>query len=312
MLDDLTALLGRLKARIEQHEALLKTNEALTRYALIDPLLRVLGWDTEDPALVVPEAQTGAGRGDYALRHQGKTVCIVEAKSLGGSLREDLTKYTAYSIGVGARRFMVTDGRRWELYDLRPGVLVDEMRVMEMDISGTSHEAALKALYLWRPNLAGSQLVPPPVASQTPPPMHSQPSPGGRRIAALNSLSPRLRDPHPASLHFPDGTTRSLDKWSAMLVELVQWLVNQGLLSPRNCPIRSDLAPRRYIVHTTPQHPSGKPFFAPKQVGTFYVETGWNSPGKANCARVILDAVGQDPAQFTVAFLEASPVSPSS
>ena len=33
----------------------LRQSEMQTRYALIDPLLRELGWDTENPALVRPE-----------------------------------------------------------------------------------------------------------------------------------------------------------------------------------------------------------------------------------------------------------------
>ena len=53
---------------MEEHGSELRQSEALTfRYALIDPLLRELGWDTTDPALVIPEYQSGNGRADYAL-----------------------------------------------------------------------------------------------------------------------------------------------------------------------------------------------------------------------------------------------------
>ena len=37
-------------------------SEMQTRYALIDPLLRELGWDTENPALVRPEFRGLDGR----------------------------------------------------------------------------------------------------------------------------------------------------------------------------------------------------------------------------------------------------------
>ena len=44
-----------LKSRINEHRSVLQGNEAQTRMSLIDPLLRALGWDTADPALVRPE-----------------------------------------------------------------------------------------------------------------------------------------------------------------------------------------------------------------------------------------------------------------
>ena len=44
----------------------LRRSEALTRYELIDPLLGELGWDTQDPDLVVPEYRSGEIGVDYA------------------------------------------------------------------------------------------------------------------------------------------------------------------------------------------------------------------------------------------------------
>ena len=49
-LESLLQLVETLRERIESHGATLSQSEALTRYALIDPLLRELGWDTSDPA----------------------------------------------------------------------------------------------------------------------------------------------------------------------------------------------------------------------------------------------------------------------
>lgn len=64
------------------------TNEMLTRYTLIDPVLRTLGWPLDDPSHVF------AGEGivhrsgikvhpDYALYKNGETVAFVEAKNWG-------------------------------------------------------------------------------------------------------------------------------------------------------------------------------------------------------------------------------------
>lgn len=59
-------VLQKVRGLIAQHGAALQQNEMLTRYMLIDPVLRALGWDTEDPDVVVPECTTANGRMDYA------------------------------------------------------------------------------------------------------------------------------------------------------------------------------------------------------------------------------------------------------
>ena len=88
ILESLLELVETLKARIDTHGDQLRQSEALTRYALIDPLLRELGWDTEDPKLVRPEyplrtEYTQSTRfADYALLEgtQDKPAMMVEAK----------------------------------------------------------------------------------------------------------------------------------------------------------------------------------------------------------------------------------------
>lgn len=55
LLDELLEVIETLKKRINDHGSILRENEIRTRMALIDPLLQVLGWDTSDPSLVMPE-----------------------------------------------------------------------------------------------------------------------------------------------------------------------------------------------------------------------------------------------------------------
>jgi predicted type IV restriction endonuclease len=52
---ELLEAIKRVCERIKRYENQLRQNEMLTRYALVDPILRALGWDTEDPEQVVPE-----------------------------------------------------------------------------------------------------------------------------------------------------------------------------------------------------------------------------------------------------------------
>jgi len=68
---------------VEKYRDQLSRNEMLTRYVLIDPFLRLLGWNVESPEHVSPEFSTQVGRPDYALLVDGKPIASVGAKSLG-------------------------------------------------------------------------------------------------------------------------------------------------------------------------------------------------------------------------------------
>ena len=85
-------LIRRLRLRAQDHYEYLSTGERETRtkYALIDPILRSLGWDTDDPTQVkleyeVDSRREDARRVDYALFHNGDTskpYILIEAKGL--------------------------------------------------------------------------------------------------------------------------------------------------------------------------------------------------------------------------------------
>ncbi len=92
----------------------MKNSEAATRAALIDPILRALGWDIANPARVLVEntktVDKKGTRVDYALLHGDETKIIVEAKKLGENLKTDLTQVVQYIVGRGVSNLFVTDG----------------------------------------------------------------------------------------------------------------------------------------------------------------------------------------------------------
>ena len=74
-----------LRQRIDEHESELSQSEAQTRYALVDPLLRALGWDVEDPKQVTVEYPVDVGtqrdgKVDYTLFVDEKREVVIEAK----------------------------------------------------------------------------------------------------------------------------------------------------------------------------------------------------------------------------------------
>ena len=96
----------------------LRQSEALTRYVLIDPLLRELGWDTEDPDSVRPEYRDAGGYADYALMGLDRPAALTEAKKLGEPLTSGIEQALNYCNRQGINFMIVTDGDRWELYEV--------------------------------------------------------------------------------------------------------------------------------------------------------------------------------------------------
>jgi len=94
-------------------------SEALTRYALVDPVLCALGWDVFDPEKVRPEFPTEQGRPDYALLWEGKPLIMVEVKPLHANLEKAQDKGFNYCWKNKVRYFVITDGERWEIYDMK-------------------------------------------------------------------------------------------------------------------------------------------------------------------------------------------------
>ena len=160
-LESLHALVETLRRRIQTHRVALSGSEWLTRYTLIDPLLRELGWNTEDPELVIPEYRSGSGSADYALlSNDGKPAMMIEAKKLGTSLSLDVvTQVLNYCWAEGTEHFAVTDGQQWQIYETNAAGSPDDKRVASFNLLDASpSDVCLKALALWRQNIASGKV----------------------------------------------------------------------------------------------------------------------------------------------------------
>ena len=160
-LDNLVGVIRTLQRRICAHGLALPENETRTRIVLCDPPMRVLGWDVSDPDLVMPEYNVSGRRADYALlRPDGQPVATIEAKKLGESLAAHRMQMLNYSNASSVEYAGLTDGDRWELYEVYKRGQLEERRILDVSLSGmTAHECALRLLLLWRPNFESGKLV---------------------------------------------------------------------------------------------------------------------------------------------------------
>ena len=314
-LESLLKLTETLKERACVHRETLSANETRTRYALIDPLLRELGWDTSDPSDVVPEYRPGSKRADYALMSAGSPAIMVEAKKLGTPLGDEvLSQVLNYCTKEGVNHFAVTDGARWGIYKtFIPDTQIGQRQIVEFDLFADSLASfCLKALALWRPSVEAGLVAPAKtpvigldksddVATQptNTPDSPSLPDGDWRRFSGTGYA----KGQKPTELLFPDNTRTALKGWFSLLVETTRWLSSNGHLTKAHCPIMPKRAGvKRYIVHAKPVHSDGKDFMEPSEVNGLHVDK--NNQVKVHFKRAVtvIKHVRQDPSKFRVRF----------
>ena len=310
-LESLLKLVEQLQRRIATHGDALRQNEALTRYVLIDPLLRELGWDTADPAQVVAEYKSGSSSADYALLSNGRPIMIVEAKKLGTQLQDAVSQVINYCTQEGYDYFAVTDGGRWEVYETHKRGNLKEKIVTTFDVRSSSADICLQALALWRPSVQADRvaegqapimgIVPNNTDSLKTPPQSTPPSRDENKWQPISELNPQPGSTPPVEVRFPNSSIASVTRWNSILVEVVRWLINENHLNASHCPIQLPNS-KVYRVAGTPVHPNGKEFRSQEQVGAFYVERHGNIRRVVDATRSIIEYLGQEPAQFTVRF----------
>ena len=287
-LDDLKTTIETLQKRIQAHRAYLEGYETRTRQSLIDPMLRELGWNVEDPHSVELEYKVEKERLDYVLMGSDKPIAVIEAKVLGTLLDEQATKQAlGYANMAGIPYMALTNGDHWRMLEVfRPVPINDPDRIL-MDFQLTQDEpyaCALQALGLWRPNLASGKLpkeaTTPVMIKSSPEPEPSsekeivEPSNNGNwvPIKSLKIKKGKRRLPPPNAIKFPDSSTKPIRYWVDMLKSIAQYLVETGQISAQNCPVHKERK-KRYLVHTQPIHGTGCEFAGKQEIGDLWLET---------------------------------------
>ena len=121
-----------LGARIPDRLQHIHTEEA-TKIAFVQPFIRALGYDVNDPTEVVPEltadvADRKGEKVDYAIFKDGKPIILVECKWSGTSLdKVDSSQLERYFMVTEARLGVLTNGLVYRFYsDLEKPNLMDK------------------------------------------------------------------------------------------------------------------------------------------------------------------------------------------
>ena len=322
LLDELVAAIDNVKSRIELHQSSLRQSEALTRYSLIDPMLRALGWDTADPALVVPEYRAAGGFADYALMGRARPVSLLEAKKLGENLTSGVGQALNYCNEQGINFMLVSDGDTWVMYEVFRQAPIEERRMVSLSVRADPvHEAALKLLLLWRPNLAAGEPVaanepvlsaliapPTPVAPAIdvqPPATYPLAPPSNEGWISLNGFQPGRNRPPPSTVRFPDGDERPTQYWVNVLMEVAEWLVRTGKLTSAKYPVAFPLrrGRTRHMINDQPLHSDGTAFVNPRTLSNdLMIELNVSANGAVRNSQFLLQNFGEDAAAVWLKF----------
>lgn len=114
-----------------------KGNEANTKALLIEPVLRGLGWDTEDLDAVQREVKVYEGTYlDYALLITGGTKLYVEAKGIAEKLddKKFIAQTVNYANNDGVVWCVLTNGVQYRVYKTNEPVQMDQKLLFEVDL----------------------------------------------------------------------------------------------------------------------------------------------------------------------------------
>ena len=223
-----------------------------------------------------------------------------------------------YSNASGVEYAGLTDGDRWELYEVFQRGQLEDRRILDVSIANMpAHELALKLLLLWRSNLASGQpvaaaeplVISEPGSQSTMPaapemssileaqqPIPSEPLTIEPGWVSLPDFNPPGGSKPPTAIRFPDSSVQEIRRWNDILVTVATWLNASGKLTTSDVPVQS--SPKTYIVHTRPKHPTGNEFFLHREIanGSLVVNTHGSAIQMRKNSRTLLENCGIDPA----------------
>jgi hypothetical protein len=281
-------LFEEIEKRFKKHKSNL--SEFRTRILLIDPVLRLLGWDVENPDLVELEyqpAESNRKSADYVLKNNKKNVAIVEAKNIDKKI--DAVKYREQTDGYAryaeVKFFVLTNGIRWLLYERDLMTSLESLKpIVSFDVvHDEPYQCALAAISIWRPNLASDdgpseatepvfvalepaseQAISEPNEQQEQQPPNDSPQ-DFEECYTLTSERRYPRHTTPTRLEIGDSVKEEVNNWKDVIHEIATWLVDEGNLSAQHCPIVIGRKVKRtFIDREGKVNPDGKPFQDPR------------------------------------------------
>lgn len=146
-MDGLKETLEAITNKVEKFRSLYEQNEMAVREQIVTPILRTLGWNTEDPDEVHPNPTTEEGFPDYCLIKEGKKMVYIEVKKLSVDVgqKETMRQLAKYAFGEGVRYGVITNGVVWILVrSFEEGTTLMERVVWKVDLEDKDLAGAIR------------------------------------------------------------------------------------------------------------------------------------------------------------------------
>lgn len=148
-MDNLKEIIETVLERLKKHRSLYEKSEESVRYQIINPILRGIGWDPENPEEVQPNITSEEGIPDYSLLKDSKKVLFIEAKKLSVDIeqKEVIRKLASYCFGEGMKYGVLTNGSVWLLFRaFQEGTTIAERIVWKTDVENDDLTAIVRRL----------------------------------------------------------------------------------------------------------------------------------------------------------------------
>lgn len=313
-LTNFTEVLDQIRDSAELYYDTLRINESSTRAVLIDPVLRILGWDTSNPFMVEVEKSIDQGRVDYALFDVNQEIqVIIEAKKLDANINDKdvFLSLVKYAFSSGVTDIFLTDGLRWHHYtDFKPGqqepnkslslkddnlvevaaYLVQRLDAArywpeDKDVDELSRQinqlnSEINSLKLELAKIKTEAVSTPDVQEKT----DAQES---SKFEKLESIGNATRT-KPSALRLPNGTIVAVKTWTDVLSQCCQFAMEHNQLM--QLPIK-DAAGKKVNLISEVRPPRGITFYETEyQEKNVYIYTNYDSN---NCIRNSLHILQQ-------------------
>lgn len=148
-MNNLNEVLGVVVEKIKKFRSFYEQNEMAVRDQIVNPVLRNLGWNPENPEEVQPNVSTEEGIPDYSLIKEEKKMLFVEAKKLSVDVeqREIMRQLARYSFGEGTKYGVLTNGAMWLLIrSFEEGTTLTERIVWKADLENEEAPSVIRKL----------------------------------------------------------------------------------------------------------------------------------------------------------------------
>ncbi len=142
-------IIEKVVEKIKEHRSFYEQSEMAVREGIVNPILRSLGWDTENPEEVQPNVFSKEGIPDYSLLKNNKKVLFIEAKKLSVDIvkREVIRQLANYCFGAGMEYGVLTNGSIWVLFRaFQKDTTIEERTVWKTDFENDDITATIRRL----------------------------------------------------------------------------------------------------------------------------------------------------------------------